>query len=102
MDNILILLIPASLLSFFLLKNIAVSIVGGLSISSQDNILKIKGKVASLSYNSKLLYGDIKNKNTSTNSILQSNSNYSLKSVNGHIQITGSNLIIKLNNKKLN
>lgn len=98
MEYLIVLAVVVSL--YFAFKGgLSMSSISGFSVSSSGNSLYIKGNVLSVKINDELKFGDDTLKGSNTNSISQSNSDYSLKMNAGHVKVTGKNINVYVNNK---
>ena len=80
-------------------KGFSFSSFGGISISSSQEQVSLRGKIVSVTYNKQVLYGDPSLPVSNSNSISQSQDGCQVSIDGGHVVIKGNLESLKVNGK---
>lgn len=100
MEYVVVLVIVGAVVCF-VRGGFSFSSMGGVSVSSTNNHLNIKGQIVSVSYQNRVLLGDVSKPAKGSNSISQSNNGISLLIKGGHATISGKLEGLKVNGKNI-
>lgn len=88
MVYLLITIIVTVFIAYFS-KGFLLSTIGGISVSSTNKKITLKGKILSVSYNNIVVFGNKDLAKIGSNTISQSNNGISLQIKGGHANISG-------------